>query len=69
MEHPSSLTSSGAPPWPGPPGLISHLKGLGITAIELLPVHQFVNDSHLKEKGLANYWATTPSASSAPHNA
>jgi glycogen operon protein len=35
---------------------ISHLTRLGITAVELLPVHFFLNDRHLIEKGLANYW-------------
>ena len=51
------------------PAVISHLKGLGITAVELLPVHQFVNDSHLKEKGLANYWGYNTIGFFAPHNA
>src|SRR3984885_9387235 len=35
---------------------LRHLKKLGITAVELMPVHHFVNDSHLVEKGLTNYW-------------
>jgi isoamylase len=35
---------------------IKHLKELGVTAIELMPVHHFVVDRHLKEKGLTNYW-------------
>jgi isoamylase len=38
------------------PATIKYLKDLGITAIELMPVHQFVADRHLKEKGLTNYW-------------
>ena len=38
------------------PVVIDHLKDLGVTAIELMPVHQFVNDTHLQEKGLSNYW-------------
>lgn len=38
------------------PAIISHLKSLGATAIELMPVHQFINDRHLVEKGLSNYW-------------
>ena len=38
------------------PVIIAHLKSLGITAIELMPVHHFVNDSTLQEKGLSNYW-------------
>ncbi|MBP1806407.1 glycogen debranching protein GlgX [Rubellimicrobium aerolatum] len=36
--------------------VIDHLKGLGVTAIELLPVHAFANDQFLQEKGLSNYW-------------
>ncbi len=38
------------------PETIKYLKNLGITAIELLPIQQFVNDRHLQEKGLSNYW-------------
>jgi glycogen operon protein len=38
------------------PAAIDHLKRLGITAVELMPVHQFVSDRYLKEKGLSNYW-------------
>jgi len=40
----------------GHPVTIDYLKKLGITAIELMPVHQFVIDRHLKENGLTNYW-------------
>jgi isoamylase len=40
----------------GHPATIKYLKDLGITAIELMPVHQFVADRHLIEKGLTNYW-------------
>ncbi|OAM51477.1 glycogen debranching enzyme GlgX [Methylovorus sp. MM2] len=36
--------------------IISHLQKIGITAIELLPIHAFSQDRHLVEKGLANYW-------------
>jgi glycogen operon protein len=36
--------------------IIDHLRKLGVTAVELLPIHTFVNDSHLLEKGLVNYW-------------
>lgn len=38
------------------PASIRHLKRLGITAIELMPVHHYVQDAHLVEKGLGNYW-------------
>jgi isoamylase len=38
------------------PAVIEYLRELGVTAVELLPVHQFVADRHLVEKGLTNYW-------------
>jgi isoamylase len=38
------------------PSMIDHLTGLGVTAIELMPVHHFANDAQLIERGLANYW-------------
>jgi isoamylase len=36
--------------------VIQHMKDLGVTAVELLPVHQHINDKHLTDKGLTNYW-------------
>jgi glycogen operon protein len=38
------------------PAIVEHLSQLGVTAVELMPVHHFVNDSTLVDKGLANYW-------------
>jgi isoamylase len=38
------------------PVIVDHLKSLGITALELMPVHQFVTDKMLLDKGLTNYW-------------
>jgi isoamylase len=38
------------------PAIIGHLKSLGVTAIELLPVHEIVDDYFLVQKGLRNYW-------------
>jgi glycogen debranching enzyme GlgX/malto-oligosyltrehalose synthase len=38
------------------PAALDHLRSLGINAVELLPVHQFVADRHLVERGLTNYW-------------
>ncbi|WP_255396925.1 glycogen-debranching protein, partial [Mycobacterium sp. E2733] len=38
------------------PVIIEHLKSIGVTAIELMPVHHFANDSTLVDKGLSNYW-------------
>lgn len=51
------------------PSVIEYLKKLGITAIELMPVHQFVNDPFLQEKGLNNYWGYNTIGFFAPHNA
>jgi len=36
--------------------IIEYLQDLGVTALELLPVHQFIDDKHLLDKGLTNYW-------------
>jgi len=50
------------PPWRGSfrgltaPSVVDHLRRLGVTAIELLPIHAFVDDRHLVERGLGNYW-------------
>ncbi|MFL0292664.1 glycogen debranching protein GlgX [Mycobacterium sp. SMC-18] len=38
------------------PAIIDHLKSFGVTAVELMPVHHFANDSVLIDKGLSNYW-------------
>lgn len=51
------------------PSVIEYLKKLGITAIELMPIHQFVNDSFLQEKGLSNYWGYNTIGFFSPHNA
>ncbi|MGK7223365.1 glycogen debranching protein GlgX [Kocuria flava] len=50
------------------PSVIAHLQKLGVTAIELMPVHQFVQDSTLLEKGLRNYWGYNTIGFFAPHN-
>ncbi len=50
------------------PSVIKHLKKLGITAIELMPCHQFVNDPSLQDKGLTNYWGYNTIGFFAPHN-
>ena len=50
------------------PAVIDHLKKLGVTAIELMPVHQFVNDGTLEEKGLNNYWGYNTIGFFAPQN-
>ena len=38
------------------PAMIAHLRRLGVTAVELLPVHAFLDDRHLTDRGLRNYW-------------
>ena len=50
------------------PAAIEYLTGLGVTAVELLPVHQFVHDAHLIERGLRNYWGYNSIGFLAPHN-
>jgi len=40
----------------GHPAVIDHLHSLGVNAIELMPVHQFISDQHLEDKGLTNFW-------------
>ncbi|WP_419706618.1 glycogen debranching protein GlgX [Promicromonospora sp. NFX87] len=50
------------------PAVIEHLKKLGVTAIELMPVHQFVTDPSLAAKGLTNYWGYNTIGFFAPHN-
>jgi glycogen operon protein len=38
------------------PAVVEHLKSIGVTALELLPIHDFVDDGYLIDKGLTNYW-------------
>jgi isoamylase len=49
------------------PEVIDHIKKLGVTSVELLPIHGFVNDQHLLQKGLNNYWGYNSIAFFAPH--
>ncbi|MDN4648563.1 glycogen debranching protein GlgX [Curtobacterium sp. PsM8] len=50
------------------PAVIEHLQRLGVTTLELMPVHQFVNDSTLQDKGLSNYWGYNTIGFFAPHS-
>jgi isoamylase len=50
------------------PAIIEHFKSLGVTAVELMPVHQFVHDDHLERKSLRNYWGYNSIGFFAPHN-
>ncbi|MEV6714657.1 glycogen debranching protein GlgX [Lentzea sp. NPDC051208] len=51
------------------PVMIDHLTRLGVTAVELMPVHQFISDHTLVEKGLSNYWGYNTIGFFAPHDA
>jgi isoamylase len=50
------------------PAAVDHLRGLGVTAVELMPVHQFIHDGHLLDRGLRNYWGYNSIGFFAPHN-
>ncbi|WP_156687077.1 glycogen debranching protein GlgX [Mycobacterium sp. Marseille-P9652] len=50
------------------PLVIEHLKSLNVTALELMPVHQFMHDSRLLDLGLRNYWGYNTFGFFAPHN-
>jgi isoamylase len=50
------------------PAIIEHLQRLGVTAVELMPVHQFVGVQGLAARGLANYWGYNTIGFLAPHN-
>src|SRR3712207_7279940 len=50
------------------PAVIEYLTDLGITAIELMPVHQFVQDDTLQQKGLRNYWGYNTIGFFSPHS-
>jgi isoamylase len=49
------------------PAAIAHLTALGVTAVELLPVHQFADEEHLQRRGVGNYWGYNSIAFFAPH--
>ncbi|MFF2727071.1 glycogen debranching protein GlgX [Streptomyces sp. NPDC058008] len=49
------------------PAAIGHLRRLGVTAVELLPVHQFAHEDHLLRRGLRNYWGYNSIGYFAPH--
>jgi len=51
------------------PAVLDHLTSLGVTAVELMPVHQFVHDGVLQDRGLSNYWGYNTIGFFAPHNA
>ncbi len=50
------------------PAIVEHFVQLGVTAVELQPVHQFLHDGHLVDRGLRNYWGYNTIGYLAPHN-
>jgi len=50
------------------PAVVEHLTNLGVTAVELMPVHQYVQDGVLHDRGLSNYWGYNTIGFFAPHN-
>jgi isoamylase len=50
------------------PVVIEHFQKLGVTTVELLPVHQFIHDQRLVDEGLSNYWGYNSIGYLAPHN-
>jgi isoamylase len=50
------------------PVMLEHYRRIGVTAVELMPVHQFVHDSTLREKDLRNYWGYNTIGFFSPHN-
>ena len=68
MQHPA-IPEADRGTWRGlsHPAVIDHLLRLGVTAVELMPVHGFVDDRHLLEKGLSNYWGYNTLTFFAPH--
>ncbi|MEV4510893.1 glycogen debranching protein GlgX [Dactylosporangium sp. NPDC049525] len=50
------------------PAVVEHLRSLGVTTLELLPVHHFVHEQHLVEQGLSNYWGYNTIGYFAPYH-
>jgi glycogen operon protein len=50
------------------PAIIEHLRRMGVTAVELMPVHQFVPEQAMVQRGLTNYWGYNTIGFLAPHN-
>ncbi|MFW6197794.1 MAG: glycogen debranching protein GlgX, partial [Myxococcota bacterium] len=50
------------------PAVVDYLVNLGVTAVELMPIHQFIHDHYLEERGLRNYWGYNSIGYFAPHN-
>ena len=50
------------------PAVLEHLTTLGVTAVELLPVHHFLDETHHTDSGLSNYWGYSTIGYFAPHS-
>ncbi|MDX6556586.1 MAG: isoamylase [Miltoncostaeaceae bacterium] len=69
MTHPGVPEEiRGTYPALGHPAIVEHLQRLGVTAVELMPVHQFLHDGHLVDRGLRNYWGYNTIGFFAPHD-
>ncbi|MGR3468055.1 MAG: glycogen debranching protein GlgX [Shimia sp.] len=66
QRHPS-ITARGTFAGLGEPAMLDHLTTLGITAVELLPIHAFITDRFLVDRGLTNYWGYQSIGFFAPH--
>ena len=66
---PISRTQQGTRTSLAHPATIDHLLGLGVTTVELLPIHAMVSEPHLVRMGLVNYWGYQPVSFFAPHPA
>ena len=53
----------------GSPPIVDHLESLGVTAVELMPIHQFLPEAGLLARGLTNYWGYSTIGFFAPHGA
>ena len=69
MNHEIDESERGTYKGLGHPSTIAHLKKMGITALELLPIHFSITEPAIHQRGLRNYWGYNPIAFSAPHNA
>jgi isoamylase len=68
MQHPAiGKDKAGTFDAMGEAAIIEQIKSLGVTAVELLPIHAFVNDHHLQAKDLNNYWGYNTIGFFAPH--
>ncbi len=70
LQHPSvPAEQRGTYAGLGHPAVIEHLTQLGVTAVELMPVHQFMPEHNLSSRGLTNYWGYNTIGFLAPHKA